>query len=100
MEVPKCKICSNKFDSRLHRPIILPKCGHTYCRKCLLQSYAESSYYSITCPEDNKKYEDINTINELPENTLILNMMKHDITTKCKLHLKFVEYFCLNCKVT
>ena len=54
MELPDCKICHTPFDLYEHMPIILPTCGHTYCKRCLERSLRSSMTHVITCPEDNK----------------------------------------------
>lgn len=27
-----CDICTEPYDEKLHRPLMLPACGHTFCR--------------------------------------------------------------------
>ena len=43
-----CPVCFEYFDSQALRPLILPKCGHTICAKCLRQIIKTSSI--IKCP--------------------------------------------------
>ena len=31
----KCPLCCEIFDNDFRLPIILPRCGHTYCKDCL-----------------------------------------------------------------
>ena len=54
MDIPNCKLCQNPFDLKTSLPIILPKCGHTYCKQCLYDILSQSNTNSITCPEDGR----------------------------------------------
>ena len=50
----KCDICNNIFDSYIHIPMIA-KCGHTFCKKCILKNNVENeqeNHYK-SCPLDN-----------------------------------------------
>ena len=50
----KCEICNNLFDLNLHIPMVA-KCGHTFCKKCILEKNFESknpNQYEA-CPLDN-----------------------------------------------
>ena len=50
----KCEICKNVFDLNLHIPMVA-KCGHTFCKKCILEKNYESknpNQYE-ECPLDN-----------------------------------------------
>ena len=45
----KCDICNTLFDSSIHIPMVV-KCGHTFCKNCLL-----SEKCSLSCPLDKIK---------------------------------------------
>ena len=50
----KCEICDNLFDLNIHIPMVV-KCGHTFCKKCILEknlNIKKSSTYGA-CPLDN-----------------------------------------------
>ena len=34
----KCELCDNIFDLNIHTPIVI-KCGHTFCKNCVLNIY-------------------------------------------------------------
>ncbi|KAG7164190.1 E3 ubiquitin-protein ligase TRIM39-like [Homarus americanus] len=36
MEELTCSVCSEMFEGGLREPVVLPQCGHTFCRPCLL----------------------------------------------------------------
>ena len=55
LELLKCEICSNIFDLNIHLPIII-KCGHTFCKKCVLNIYnSKYNKKNYLCPLDNTK---------------------------------------------
>jgi hypothetical protein len=33
----ECKICYEKFDNVIHKPIVCVPCGHSFCSKCVIQ---------------------------------------------------------------
>ncbi|XP_042868337.1 RING finger protein 207-like [Penaeus japonicus] len=49
-----CGICLSEFDATLRRPLILPKCGHTYCRICVKNLAAHGE---VTCPSCRCLYQ-------------------------------------------
>jgi hypothetical protein len=62
-EISSCPRCKETFDSSMHMPLLLPACGHTFCKACI------SSSGTRTCFVDGSsipKFED------LPTNILLL----------------------------
>ena len=52
-ELLKCEICENIFDLNIHIPIVI-KCGHTFCKKCVLNIYNnKNKNRNNSCPFDN-----------------------------------------------
>ncbi|TNV81544.1 hypothetical protein FGO68_gene13078 [Halteria grandinella] len=50
-----CSICFQLFSSKLsdtHCSMILPECGHTFCKECLLKIQKDNKKLKITCPLD------------------------------------------------
>ena len=47
----KCEICNNLFDLNIHIPMVA-KCGHTFCKKCILEKNLLNKQYEA-CPLDN-----------------------------------------------
>ncbi len=43
-----CSICRQVFRD----PVINVKCGHTFCRSCLLQEVKEDDHNATKCPLD------------------------------------------------
>ena len=53
-ELLKCEICENVFDLNIHIPIIV-RCGHTFCKKCVLNIHNNTFKQNYACPLDNIK---------------------------------------------
>ncbi len=53
MELPFCKKCNQKFDGG-NTPHILPRCGHSFCRKCLALEIRNSKDNRVVCTEDGQ----------------------------------------------
>lgn len=49
--LPTCQICSKVYDNYYHTPRVLPKCGHTYCEKCIKAKLQQKrGRLTFTCP--------------------------------------------------
>ncbi len=33
----ECKICYEKFDTEIHKPMVCMPCGHSFCSNCVIQ---------------------------------------------------------------
>lgn len=62
-DILSCSRCKAPFDSGLHRPLLLPACGHTFCQACI------SSSSTKTCFADGSS---IPHFEDLPTNMLVL----------------------------
>ena len=49
----KCDICNNKFNLDNRKPLTA-KCGHTYCKHCILSNKGENN--NNACPTCNIPY--------------------------------------------
>lgn len=67
-ELLKCNVCLSSFDSNFHKPLLLPSCGHTFCRFCLDTLHKQSKN---SCPECRKQNAVI-SVNLLPTNFSLL----------------------------
>ena len=97
----KCAICNLDFNHSTNKPLILNKCGHTFCLNCIEKKLNLEK--KIICPEDKIIYSDYK-ISDFPINNLILNILKPEKNFSekkkiCKSHEKKLEYFCLEDKV-
>ena len=48
-----CTLCLCQFDKDEHQPLMIPKCGHTFCLKCIQGVLSKlSPEEDFVCPED------------------------------------------------
>lgn len=48
-----CTLCFCQYDREEHLPLMIPKCGHTFCTKCVLEMLSTlAPYEDFVCPED------------------------------------------------
>ncbi|XP_042885112.1 uncharacterized protein LOC122261506 [Penaeus japonicus] len=66
----KCNVCLHGFDSNVHKPLLLPKCGHSFCRLCLDTLYKQSK---TSCPECRKQ-DALISVELLPTNFALLSL--------------------------
>ncbi len=49
---PQCPLCHQDFDLYYRTPRIVPKCGHSFCEKCItLRLTVKSNRKVFVCPE-------------------------------------------------
>ncbi|KAF4696679.1 hypothetical protein FOZ63_008317 [Perkinsus olseni] len=48
----ECGICCNDYDDSRHRPMVLTRCGHSVCAKCMESVTSNSWLFGkyVTCP--------------------------------------------------
>ena len=104
----KCPLCHEHFDQMIHLPIIMTKCGDTFCQKCLLSLSANAIKFNliqISCSRcqlesemglSNERYLDPKYF---PTNWLLLELIKGRLSQKpCSHKLKNQsKYICLKC---
>ncbi|KAG7166073.1 Tripartite motif-containing protein 72-like 2, partial [Homarus americanus] len=49
-----CSVCSEVFEGGVREPVVLPQCGHTFCRACLINLQARDPAFS--CPTCRSSY--------------------------------------------
>lgn len=98
MQVPFCKLCTAKFAPE-NPPHILPRCGHSFCAKCLAKKLPSSSTRPLICPEDRQVYDQISSLDQLPLNSAIIAMLETAEEKICPEHGKVFEYYCMTDKV-
>ena len=95
MDLLKCKLCQKSFDNRDNKPLVLPKCGHTFCEECI---YRRTDRNKFTCTLDGSKYEAIDSFFDFPVNTVLLSKLEKEDKNDprpCEVHGKPLEYFCM-----
>lgn len=85
MSAVTCTLCLRAFETKGDQlPLILKECGHTFCKKCLINLLASKS--SIICPNCSKKTDaGKGGVNSFPKAFGLLEVMqsKYQATQKC-----------------
>ena len=78
VQLPACPLCQKKYDSYYHLPRIVPKCGHTFCEKCINnRTQLKSKRKTFTCPEcsiDVIMRKNLN--DDVPKNQTIIDIIQ------------------------
>ncbi|CAL4089261.1 unnamed protein product, partial [Meganyctiphanes norvegica] len=113
MEELTCPVCREDYDEGSSVPVVLPLCGHTYCRACLA---AVQNSRGLECPTCRKKHPS-HTVQELPTNYVALSLSDTNKRRKlnatenqvrrssggsssgCSKHQNKQEYYCKECNL-
>lgn len=98
MEDLTCVICSDEYNTSTVVPVVLPLCGHTFCRSCL-ESIA-SRPGGLECPTCRKPHRDQRPA-LLPTNFALVNLFdtknKNKQENKCNTHNDVIQFWCKVC---
>nr|XP_045598248.1 uncharacterized protein LOC123758107 [Procambarus clarkii] len=101
MDELACSVCSEEFRGGIREPVVLPQCGHTFCRPCLLS--LQAMHPSLRCPACRRRHKGA-SVAHLPTNFTVLNLAtaahannKHDIEA-CQHHGDPVRMWCNPCQ--
>ncbi|KAK7072747.1 hypothetical protein SK128_001956 [Halocaridina rubra] len=93
-----CAVCSEIYSRGLREPILLPNCGHTFCRMCLRNV---ESLGSLECPSCRTPHSG-SSVSQLPTIFALLNLsesfQKPQIESICVHHGSTLEFWCRNCQ--
>ncbi|KAK8729903.1 hypothetical protein OTU49_008381, partial [Cherax quadricarinatus] len=83
-----------------HDPVLLPRCGHTFCRQCLL-TLEKTVPQPLSCPYCRIPHTEP-SLQQLPVVFALLNLAKVFVKAKhgvCCSHNSQIEFWCQNCEV-
>ncbi|XP_071539482.1 uncharacterized protein [Panulirus ornatus] len=104
MEDLICPVCSEEFEGGMREPLVLPQCGHTFCRPCLLN--LQDTDPAFKCPTCRKPHSGP-SVDKLPVVYVILNMLATYnylkveagvIWEKCQSHGDPIRLWCQPCQ--
>ncbi|XP_050717881.1 interferon alpha-inducible protein 27-like protein 2B [Eriocheir sinensis] len=72
MEAKSCPACRNPWNHEDHLPVMLPACGHSFCKNCLVMMHKHDK--CSRCPTCRKEYKDIKP-EDLPANFALLDLI-------------------------
>lgn len=75
---PQCALCHQEFDLYYRTPRVIPKCGHTFCEKCItLRLIVKVNRRVFVCPQCK---EDAvvrkNVAEDIPKNLDLIGIIK------------------------
>ncbi|CAL4085509.1 unnamed protein product, partial [Meganyctiphanes norvegica] len=94
-----CVICSEVYEETTHEPVLLPQCGHSFCRPCLLRLEVTNS--SFMCPTCRKPHHGP-SIADLPPIYALLSVSRKatsELPGSCRFHGKPMEFWCSECRM-
>ncbi|XP_047471627.1 cilia- and flagella-associated protein 251-like [Penaeus chinensis] len=70
MDILCCDVCGLQYNKDERKPIILPDCGHTFCRRCVITA---SRNRNLRCPTCRREYRV--PAESLPPNYTVLSLV-------------------------
>ncbi|KAK8404834.1 hypothetical protein O3P69_001434 [Scylla paramamosain] len=92
-----CPLCSELYDEEEYQPVLLPRCGHTFCRPCLTTIKCKGHFPCPTCRKRHLKppIEDLPVHNEV---LIKANAFREEKTGRCQTHQNLLMYWCYDCQ--
>ncbi|CAL4073477.1 unnamed protein product, partial [Meganyctiphanes norvegica] len=95
-----CSVCSEEYSSEGREAVMLPVCGHTFCRPCLVSIEND---YDLTCPYCRAEHEGP-PVEELPINYAVNNVAMSNKKSKddtCDKHDGgLLIFWCRKCRLS
>ncbi|XP_068215966.1 uncharacterized protein [Palaemon carinicauda] len=94
-----CPVCQEIYTKDLREPVLLPGCGHTFCRACLC---TVESTGKVLCPTCRKRHTG-SPMSSLPTIYALLSLSekyKKPLNTEapCQHHGSPLEFWCRHCQ--
>ncbi|MPC09100.1 Tripartite motif-containing protein 72 [Portunus trituberculatus] len=92
-----CPMCSELYDEEEYQPVLLPRCGHTFCRPCLTTIKGKGHFPCPTCRKRHLKP----AIEDLPVHNEVLNKAnayREEKAGRCQTHQNLLVYWCYDCQ--
>ncbi|CAL4199035.1 unnamed protein product [Meganyctiphanes norvegica] len=97
MEELMCVVCREEYNGDHRVPVMLPHCGHTFCRPCTthLINNTQGPMFCPTCRKRHRAH-----YGELPINYALLGLVEKTKKSKygsCRKHGNPLEFWCCHC---
>ncbi|XP_042893010.1 uncharacterized protein LOC122267094 isoform X2 [Penaeus japonicus] len=93
-----CVVCSELYTRGSREPVVLPLCGHTFCRPCLCNL---ENTGRLSCPTCRQTYAGP-PVDKLPTVFALLSLSEHFRKSEghgCQRHGSPVEFWCRSCQL-
>ena len=93
-----CSVCRDEYESIKAIPVLMPLCGHTFCRPCVVSVAHAGRFECPTCRKKHSRFDP----EDLPINYALLNLAG-DKKNKyrhgsCQQHNNPLEFWCGTCR--
>ncbi|XP_063588387.1 uncharacterized protein LOC134765632 [Penaeus indicus] len=92
-----CGVCSELYSEGQREPVLLPNCGHCFCRPCLLSLEKNGC---LECPFCRRLNDSVPVL-QLPVVFALLGLSKYFRRSKhgpCGVHGSVLEFWCRRCQ--
>lgn len=102
-----CGVCREVYEAGEREPVVLPSCGHAFCRSCLakLEEDADKVGSYFSCPNCRMSHKSP-SVRALPPVFALLHLSENykksveDGRSKCTVHGSALEFWCCECHST
>lgn len=103
-----CGVCRDRYKAGKREPVVLPSCGHAFCRNCLAKLEKDSAELMscFSCPTCRAPHENP-PVSSLPPVFALLNLAEScgkaqpqtEDERKCEFHGSSMDFWCSECHV-
>ncbi|KAF2364942.1 B-box-type zinc finger [Trinorchestia longiramus] len=95
-ELLTCSVCCERYCEVDRQPVLLPRCGHSFCRPCVTLLLSGGCIICPTCRTDQR----VDSAHRLPTEFTLLAIIAAQENTKldnCKRHDVKLSFWCQTC---
>ncbi|XP_042888319.1 neurofilament medium polypeptide-like [Penaeus japonicus] len=92
-----CMVCCEPYQEKMRHPVLLPRCGHSFCRPCIAFMVKGGNVVCPSCRMDQR----VETADDLPTEFSLLAITAAQQVAKletCQLHDVKLSFWCRTCK--
>lgn len=93
-----CMVCCEPYQEKMRHPVLLPRCGHSFCRPCIAFMVKGGNVVCPSCRMDQR----VETADDLPTEFSLLAITAAQQVAKletCQLHDVKLSFWCKSCKM-
>ncbi|XP_063883357.1 uncharacterized protein LOC135112661 [Scylla paramamosain] len=95
-ELLSCSVCCEQYQEKHRHPVVLPRCGHSFCRPCIAFLVKNGCVICPSCRMDQR----VETADHLPTEFSLLAITNAQKITKlemCSRHDVKLSFWCRSC---
>ncbi|XP_037781769.1 LOW QUALITY PROTEIN: uncharacterized protein ZK546.14-like [Penaeus monodon] len=93
-----CMVCCEPYQEKMRHPVLLPRCGHSFCRPCIAFMVKGGNVVCPSCRMDQR----VETADDLPTEFSLLAITAAQQVAKletCQVHDVKLSFWCKSCKM-